>query len=442
MPIRILAVLALVSASAIGAPGDSLIVHEWGTFTSFQDDQGRTIGAINVDDEPVPRFVHRLKDLPIFSGTTLPALWSQGAPRCHPDVTLRLETPVIYFYPPRDAAIDAVDVRATFNAGWITEFYPLGDAGQSQFPRALDSETHGSIEWHALRLGGVMTAMPRTSEHVWLAPRNVRSTLVTSSNGETEKYLFYRGVAHLDAPILARHRRGALAIELRAPDAVLPHLPRLWIVDVESDGRLQYRTVDPIAVSARVDLSQASGTHTSLESLQNELRQALIQQGLYEDEAHAMLATWQLSYFKTEGLRVFFLLPQAWTDSQLPLSISSAAHTTRVMMGRLELISDRQRAALQKLYELPDDALPTQPLYYEAPSILKEMRNGARTHSDLYRVAGRQAPKALEYYERLGRFRDALLMHELGLATDTSKRARLNAVMNAFSACTWVENDE
>ena len=68
-----------------------MVVHEWGTFTSFQDEQGQTIPGINVDDEPVPLFVHRLGDVPIFTHAALPAKWSQGAPRCHPDVTLRLE---------------------------------------------------------------------------------------------------------------------------------------------------------------------------------------------------------------------------------------------------------------------------------------------------------------------------------------------------------------
>jgi hypothetical protein len=33
---------------------DAVIVHEWGTFTCIQDDQGHSIGGINVDDEPVP----------------------------------------------------------------------------------------------------------------------------------------------------------------------------------------------------------------------------------------------------------------------------------------------------------------------------------------------------------------------------------------------------
>src|SRR5688572_31645620 len=94
----LLTVLA-VSAAQPPAPSASLVIHEWGTFTSFQDSQGRTIPGINVDDEPVPKFVHRLGDVPIFTTRSSPASWSQGAPRCHSDVTLRLETPVLYFYP-------------------------------------------------------------------------------------------------------------------------------------------------------------------------------------------------------------------------------------------------------------------------------------------------------------------------------------------------------
>ena len=36
---------------------------------------------------------------------------------------MRLETPVIYFYPPDDKPI-TLDVSATFNGGLLTEFYP------------------------------------------------------------------------------------------------------------------------------------------------------------------------------------------------------------------------------------------------------------------------------------------------------------------------------
>src|SRR5262245_4330916 len=87
------------SPSTGPAVGQPLIVHEWGTFTSFQATDGTSIPGINVDDEPVPQFVHRLNGFHVFRAGGLPAGWSQGAPRCHPDVTLRLETPVLYFYP-------------------------------------------------------------------------------------------------------------------------------------------------------------------------------------------------------------------------------------------------------------------------------------------------------------------------------------------------------
>ena len=30
------------------------VVHEWGTFTSLQDENGRTLSGINTDDEPMP----------------------------------------------------------------------------------------------------------------------------------------------------------------------------------------------------------------------------------------------------------------------------------------------------------------------------------------------------------------------------------------------------
>src|SRR5437870_1909643 len=75
-----------------------LVLHEWGTFTSLQDETGRAISGINSDDEPVPKFVHDLNRLLVLKPSELPPVFFQGAPRCHPCVTMRLETPVIYFH--------------------------------------------------------------------------------------------------------------------------------------------------------------------------------------------------------------------------------------------------------------------------------------------------------------------------------------------------------
>ena len=74
--------------------------HEWGTFTSLQNERGEAIGGINTDDEPVPDFVHRLGYNLLLRPTEMPAIFFKGViRRCHPDVTMRLETPVLYFHP-------------------------------------------------------------------------------------------------------------------------------------------------------------------------------------------------------------------------------------------------------------------------------------------------------------------------------------------------------
>ena len=59
----------------------------------------------------------------------------------------------------------------------------------------------------------------------------------------------------------------------------------------------------------------ANGAYSSanLDKLRREMRSALKEEGLFEDEADALLNTWELSYFKSAGLRVFFLVPRVWT---------------------------------------------------------------------------------------------------------------------------------
>src|SRR3954465_1974341 len=112
-------VLPLPGHCAEQQSGRSLIIHEWGTFTSLQNNNGEAIGGINSDDEPVPRFVHRLGYL-FLLGTEVPPSFAQGAPHCHPDVTMRLETPVIYFHPPVGKPLDkSFDLSATFKGGWL-----------------------------------------------------------------------------------------------------------------------------------------------------------------------------------------------------------------------------------------------------------------------------------------------------------------------------------
>lgn len=432
------AIRSLIACCIAGvcAAASPLVVHEWGTFTSYQDPDGRTIAGINVDDEPVPAFVHRLGNLPVFQATSLPATWSQGAPRCHPDVTLRLETPVLYFYPPADWHPQPFDVQATFTAGWLTEFYPSASVDAGQFPDQLSEATRGSVRWQSLHLDpGAETLLPQTTASVWLAPRKVRAeTVLDPKTREAEKYLFYRGVGHLDAPLVVRERDGGWDISLR-PGTTLENLPRLWIVEVLPDGRVRHQSTMSGGSVHLHGFAKVASAKSSLSALQGELAGALASQGLFADEAAAMLATWKLSYFESPGLRVFFLLPQAWTDAQLPLTISTPARVTRVMVGRIELVTRRQRETLAKLQALPLDAYPQLPLYYYDQGVRKASNQAGRSLSQLHEFAGREVPESLRLYESLGRFRDALMVHELQASTDEVTRTRFKRAIASYGAC-------
>jgi hypothetical protein len=123
------------------------------------------------------------------------------------------------------------------------------------------------------------------------------------------------------------------------------------------------------------------------------MRQALQEDGLFADEAEALLNTWEQSYFKSAGLRLFFMVPRAWTDSYLPLDVSVPCEIKRAMVGRLELVTPEQRTLLKEMAQAP---VPTKPW-------ANYVMNG-----DHATVQGAM-PLA---YRDLGRFRNALLLDE------------------------------
>jgi hypothetical protein len=279
---------------------------------------------------------------------------------------------------------------------------------------------------------------PQTEAHVWLAPRKVKAaTVVNPATNEAEKYLFYRGVGNLDAPIVVTKNGNTLNFALRAGASDLENLPRLWIVDVGTDGHLFFKAVKPAGRTAQAPatIDAIAGKRNNREGLENELANSLKAEGLNADEAAAMLDTWKLSYFESAGLRVFFLLPRSWIDARLPIRLSTPAEVTRVLVGRIELVTDRQRETIARLYALPVTDFPRAPLYGESMEVLKAIQLRKYSEVELYKLAGKPAPESLTLYDSLGRFRDALVAHEWKTELDPARRARLDLVMRHYSAC-------
>lgn len=313
-------------------------VHEWGTFTVLQDEDGRAVPGINIDDEPVPGFVHRVGWLIRAAG--LPFLRGKAPlPTCHPDVVMRLETPVIYFYPPDDKET-VVDVEVAFPGGWISEFYPDAVATTPGLEEGrIARDATGTLSWKDLIIGGRADG-PKTDAHVWLAPREVDAASVRTPLGETERYLFYRGVANLEAPVRVSRKGDFLKMsgETRAG----------WLADFRSDGTMAF-----VKAGATMPAKLTGYSRESLARLREEMRKELVVDGLFPKEAEAMLKTWEESYFRSRGLRLFYMVPREWTDRHLPLRISGETKIVRVMICRIELITSEQRATLQRLVQLP-----------------------------------------------------------------------------------------
>ena len=162
-------------------------------------------------------------------------------------------------------------------------------------------------------------------------------------------FLSGSGVAALTA--LLQTRSTSSQVQLLAPkdlvwlDAESVVLPKAWQVDVR-EGAVAFRehgaiTLRKAAASAAVGrfkrFGNADFTPENLKMLRASLKSALIKEGLFADEAEAMLNTWQHSWFAKPGLRVFYVVPRAWTDHFLPLTLSVPARITRVIVGRIDL---------------------------------------------------------------------------------------------------------
>jgi len=425
------ALVAAPSPTSGQSASDKLIVHEWGTFTSLQDENGQALGGINVDDEPVPPFVHQWMSSYVVGPANgrSASLFAKGLEAKHPYVTLRLETPVLYFHPPKSQTTPInLEVNVEFKGGWLSQYYPMAQSDlpskitTAEFARLpLDRRTSSKLTWANLCVG-TDAGGPETDQTVWLAPRNVAAANVTTPEGESEKYLFYRGVGNIDSPLSVTSdvQRGTLSLHSRFQNVLAAGqsaiIRQLWLVKIKPDGSAAWRTADSIGVTGdpnrvaatiKADFAKSDFSRDNLESLKQSMHKALMADGLFDDEATAMLATWQQSYFASGGYRLFYVVPRSWTEHYLPLSISQPAQITRVMIGRTELVSPEQQQLLKRL-AVGTVSNPEWMLKITDSPNARKFWSGRSDFGDL----GVAIPQDYQLYLDLGRFRNALILHE------------------------------
>lgn len=371
-----LMLLVAVAAIALGSKSSgNYVAHEWGTFTSVQGGDGELLPWHPLESSHLPQFVYDWRK----PGLNRQGTWMQALGKGAMVTLQRMETPVIYFYSEKE---ETVDVSVAFPKGLITEWYPQAcQIGPSTMPvppaiARLDEYAHKAgvkpeftfaslfgnktikesrARWANVRilpakqnpaLDGTLLH-DRTGSHYFAARATdadylrLSSLTATNPEPENEKFIFYRGVGNFATP---------LRVTMNASDSVTvnntgtENLSHLFVLAL-NNGAGNFLYVDRLspgeARTVQLDLKEHRLQLDQLSSeLGNKMAESLVSEGLYQREATAMVNTWKDSWFSEDGVRVLYLLPRAWTDRTLPLTLDpTPREVVRVMVGRAEVLS-------------------------------------------------------------------------------------------------------
>jgi hypothetical protein len=349
-----LAALVCLTASAGEKQSGAYAVHEWGTFTSVQGADGVQLEWNPYVVAELPEFVYD-RNRPNHETNR----WKFGvfAAKTAFLAKQRMETPVIYFYAPEKKT---VNVHVDFPAGLMTEWYPHASACDAQRDAAdrNGGKKTSFLEWNDVEInpqGSNSELITDEGKSHYYAARETEAALLKIKPGEkwvgqTEKFLFYRGVAHFDAPLKVTLEEGGARLKLE--NVGKETLRHLMLIQVENGkGAQGFRTLnidklDPKAASRiAIDATMPAARADIIGGLQTSLEQ----EGLFAAEAKAMVKTWADSWFDESGLRVLYVLGKEWTDETLPLTITpKPPQIARVMIGRAEVITPSMEIALRE----------------------------------------------------------------------------------------------
>jgi hypothetical protein len=382
-------------------PGHGFVVHEWGTDTIVVGSDGSLQRGLHHEEEDLPGFVYDRIKAGSLPGST--------------SVAVKMETPVTYFY--SDTA-RSVHVAVDFPKGAFTQWYPavasfypqiIGPgslAGVNEYvdpvfdlttplqsKACIDHYTAvagGMLDWAQIDIlaPGSKPPIPDAplDTYTWGYARNVAANALqntgvpfTKEGPQSERFLFYRGLGNFDLPVVVTAQPGGnVVLANDHPDAIA----RAFVLNVGADRGAFASHAQGVgafgSLSAGVpSLDKAQGLDAYADALAGEVTAALDATGLYHDEAVAMVSTWKRQWFKTPGVRVLYLAPQAWTDASIPLTITPAPDAMlRVMMIRVEVITpELEKTDTLMAGSLKSDALsPTAQVYFKGLGRFAEPR--------------------------------------------------------------------
>ena len=343
--------LTQVPASSYDATKDGFVVHEWGTLTSVSGSDGAIVTGLHHEEEDLPAFVAD----------------RMAQAKVDPSVTVKpsnekMETPVTYFY---SATPRTVSAKVGFPNGIFTQWFPYVHAMSpsvfamddgslvdrfTQDPATVPAKCqpyfeadykNGLLDWARVDVlpRDQSVSLPSGIEKTtWGFARNTTANPVKIA-GQFEKFLFYRGLGNFELPLTVSFD-GDKAVFHNADPAKA--MKGLFLMNV-TDTAASFAELGDAPAGGQVsgEVPAATLTHDAfVKSLKTKLAARLVGDGLYTDEAIAMVDTWEHSYFLTPGVRVLYLLPQSHTDRIIPLTIDPPPDVlARTMVIRVEIMT-------------------------------------------------------------------------------------------------------
>ncbi|MBI1842102.1 MAG: hypothetical protein HYR88_14785 [Verrucomicrobia bacterium] len=346
------ATATLVHASqlfAAAAPAPGYIAHEWGTFTSVQAADGKQMEWNPLTVSELPTFVYDVTgSAPKDRNANLRTFSIKSTFR----TLQRMETPVIYFYADTP---QTVDVSVKFPQGIVTEWYPQARALPKPKLNVM-APLRRELQWDRVQIlpnAENITFPGDTSGSHYYSARETAANPVRIANVdgalETEKFLFYRGIGNFRAPLTVTVSQDGrqLTVKNEGGEPV-----RHAVLYQLQEGAASFQQIEALSPGETKTFSLSPGAKPeSLGGLRDQVKQslrtALVQAGLYEREAAAMVKTWDDSWLNEPGVRVLYTLSRDWTDRTLPLQLSPAPRgIARVMVGRAEVITPGMELSL------------------------------------------------------------------------------------------------
>jgi hypothetical protein len=297
------------------------VVHEWGVFRVHDDLDMANADARAIWDD-LPKFMYGHT-----TGRTLPI--DSGRPR---DLETRLR-PVVFFHTPQ-----AVQVRMhiDFPGGMPGVWWPGTRSPNILNGKRTEVGTH--LEWQLQLKDAPRDRRPQhegyrdvTKGHWVEKMRQVKCEDVFATFGDgprdldREKFIFYDG-------LFAQPKRVKVTVEkdrvVLSSQAKYP-VHDVTVIDRRGDGKVRLARLDKLDAGAEVkalDWKEVERDKFSAEAAAVLVKQ-LVAAGLFEDEAGSLLDACKRELFETDGLNVFYRLPQSEYERGLPLTMTPRAES-------------------------------------------------------------------------------------------------------------------